>query len=161
MEPRSGDLVLPQGTYVLLQDGASGQVEVVTGPHKVSLADTDKPVIYESESRRFTPTAADRAIRVCPAADEGQYLVLTNPTEESEGKLQHPGKGKVNTPKLKMGRRINIQGPTQFSLYPGQVADVVDGHQLKSNEYLFLGNSFPLSENIDSNSGDPINFLFL
>ena len=138
MEPRSGDLVLPQGTYVLLQDGASGQVEVVTGPHKVSLADTDKPVIYESESRRFTPTAADRAIRVCPAADEGQYLVLTNPTEESEGKLQHPGKGKVNTPKLKMGRRINIQGPTQFSLYPGQVADVVDGHQLKSNEYLLI-----------------------
>jgi len=138
MEPRSGDLVLPQGTYVLLQDGASGQVEVVTGPHKVSLADTDKPVVYESESRRFTPTAADRAIRVCPAADEGQYLVLTNPTEESEGKLQHPGKGKVNTPKLKSGRRINIQGPTQFSLYPGQVADVVDGQQLKSNEYLVI-----------------------
>ena len=135
---RSGDLVLPQGTYVLLQDGASGQVEVVTGPHKVSLADTDKPVVYETESRRFTPTSSDRAIRVCPAADEGQYLVLTNPTEQTDGKLQHPGKGKVSTPNLKMGRRMNIQGPTTFSLFPGQIADVVDGHQLKSNEYLLI-----------------------
>jgi major vault protein len=137
---RSGDLVLPQGTYVLLQDGASGQVEVVTGPHKVSLADTDKPVVYETESRRFTPTPSERAIRVCPAADEGQYLVLTNPSENEQngGKLQYPGKGKVSTPPLSMGRRMNIQGPTTFSLFPGQVADVIDGHQLKSNEYLLI-----------------------
>ena len=34
-----------------------------------------------------------------------------------------------------MGRKVNIQGPTIFALYPGQVADVIDGHQLKSNEY--------------------------
>lgn len=137
MEPRSGDLVLPQGTYVLLQDGASGQVEVVSGPHKVSLADTDKPVVYERESRRFVPSPADRAIRVCPAADEGQYLVLTNPTVDTEGK-SHPSKGKQSTVKLSMGRRINIQGPDTFALYPGQIADVIDGHQLKSNEYLLI-----------------------
>jgi len=137
MEPRSGDLVLPQGTYVLLQDGASGQVEVVTGPHKVSLADTDKPVVYERESRRFVPTESARAIRVCPAADEGQYLVLTNPSADDDGRT-HPGKGKVNTVKLSMGRRVNIQGPDTFALYPGQIADVIDGHQLKSNEYLLI-----------------------
>jgi len=137
MEPRSGDLVLPQGTYVLLQDGASGQVEVVTGPFKVSLADTDKPVIYERESRRFAPTDAEKALRVCPAADEGQYLVLTNPSGDNEGKT-HPTKGKQSTAELNMGRKINIQGPESFALYPGQVADIIDGHQLKSNEYLLI-----------------------
>jgi major vault protein len=137
MEPRGGDLVLPQGTYVLLQDGASGQVEVVTGPHKVSLADTDKPVIYERESRRFVPTESARAIRVCPAADEGQYLVLTNPSSDDDGK-SHPLKGKQSTVALSMGRRINIQGPDTFALFPGQIADIVDGHQLKSNEYLLI-----------------------
>lgn len=137
MEARSGDLVLPQGTYVLLQDGATGQVEVVTGPHKVSLADTDKPVTYERESRRFTPTTSDRAIRVCPAADEGQYIVLTNPSDEEQGK-KHPFKGKQSSIPLNMGRKINIQGPQTFALYPGQVADVIDGHQLKSNEYLLI-----------------------
>jgi len=136
-EGRSGDLVLSQGTYVLLQDGATGQVEVVTGPFKVSLADTDKPVVYEKDTRRFTPTTSDRAIGVCPAADEGQYLVLTNPSKDESG-LRHPGKGKQNAIDLTMGRKINIQGPTVFALYPGQVAEVVDGHQLKSNEYLLI-----------------------
>jgi len=138
MEPgRSGDLVLPQGTYVLLQDGASGQVEVVTGPHKVSLADTDKPVVYEKESRRFAPTPADRAIRVCPAADEGQYIILTNPTVDEAGK-SHPKKGKQSAISLTNGRKINIQGPDVFALFPGQIAEVLDGHQLKSNEYLLI-----------------------
>lgn len=134
---RIGDLVLSQGTYVLLQDGATGQVEVVTGPHKVSLADTDKPVIYDRENRRFIPTTSDKAIRVCPSADEGQYLVLTNPSKEEEG-LKHPTRGKQPSIDVSIGRKINIHGPNMFGLYPGQIADVIDGHQLKSNEYLLI-----------------------
>lgn len=137
IEGRSGDLVLSQGTYVLLQDGATGQVEVVTGPHKVSLADTDKPVVYEKDTRRFTPTTSDKAIRVCPAADEGQYLVLTNPSKDEQG-LKHPTKGKQSSIDLLMGRKLNVHGPIVFALFPGQVADVIDGHQLKSNEYLLI-----------------------
>lgn len=134
---RSGDLVLAQGTYVHILEGATGQVDVITGPNKTSLPETDKTVIYERESRRFAPTAADRAIRVCPTADEGQYIVLTNPSEETAGRT-HPAKGKVTTVKLSIGRKINIPGPETFALYPGQVADVIDGHQLKSNEYLLI-----------------------
>jgi major vault protein len=136
-EGRSGDLVLSQGTYVLLQDGATGQVEVVTGPHKVSLADTDRPVVYEKDSRVYTPTSSDRALSVCPAADEGQYLVLTNPSKDEAG-LRHPTKGKQPAVDLSMGRKINVQGPVVFGLYPGQVAEVIGGHQLKSNEYLLI-----------------------
>ena len=135
---RSGDLVLSQGTYVLVQDGATGLVEVITGPHKVSLADTDKPVVYEKDTRRFTSTAATNdAIKICPSADEGQYLVLTNPSKEEDGQ-KHPGKGKQPSMDLTMGRKINIQGPSVFALWPGQVAEVVDGHQLKSNEYALI-----------------------
>jgi major vault protein len=134
---RSGDLILSQGTYVLVQDGTTGQVEVVTGPFKVTLGDMDKPVVYDRETRRFTQTTPDLAIKVCPAADEGQYLVLTNPTSDEDG-LRHPTKGKVSSIELKMGRKVNIQGPNTFSLFPGQLADVIDGHQLKSNEYLLI-----------------------
>ncbi len=137
MEPRSGDLVLPQGTYVHILEGATGQVDVITGPNKTSLPETDKTVVYERESKRFVPTSQDRSIRVCPAADEGQYLVLTNPSIEEKGRV-HPAKGKVNTEKLSIGRKINIPGPEIFALYPGQVADIIDGHQLKSNEYLLI-----------------------
>jgi major vault protein len=134
---RSGDLVLAQGTYVHILEGATGQVDVITGPNKTSLPETDKTVIYERESRRFIVAPQDRAIRVCPAADEGQYVVLTNPSEDSDGRV-HPAKGKVNTVKLSIGRKINIPGPETFALYPGQVADVVAGHQLKFNEYLLI-----------------------
>lgn len=138
IEGRSGDLVLSQGTYVLVQDGATGQVEVITGPHKVSLADTDKPVIYEKDTRRFTAQlTSDKAIRVCPAADEGQYIVLTNPSKDESG-LKHPTKGKQSSIELLMGRKLNVHGPAVFALFPGQVADVIDGHQLKSNEYLLI-----------------------
>jgi len=136
-EGRSGDLVLSQGTYVLLQDGATGGVEVVTGPHKVSLADTDKPVVYDKDSRRYVTTTAEKAISVFPSADEGQYLVLTNPSKDNVG-LTHPSKGKQGSIDLLMGRKINVQGPTTFALFPGQVAEVIDGHQLKSNEYLLI-----------------------
>ena len=137
IEGRSGDLVLSQGTYALIQDGATGTVEVVTGPHKVSLADTDKPVIYEKDTRRFISTDLSKAVSVCPAADEGQYLVLTNPSKDELG-LKHPAKGKQSSVDLTMGRKINVQGPVLFPLYPGQVAEVIDGHQLKSNEYLLI-----------------------
>jgi major vault protein len=62
---------------------------------------------------------------------------LTNPTKEAEGK-QHPSKGKQSSVPLLMGKRVNIQGPDVFALFPGQVAEVIDGHQLKSNEYLLI-----------------------
>ena len=136
-QTRSGDLVLAQGTYVHVLEGATGQVDVITGPNKTSLADTDKTVIYERESRRFVQATSERAIRVCPAADEGQYVVLTNPSKDDTG-LKHPVKGKINAIELSMGRKINIQGPEIFALFPGQVADVIEGHQLKSNEYLLI-----------------------
>lgn len=137
-QTRSGDLVLSQGTFVLLQEGTTGIVKVVVGPHKVSLGDTDKPVVYERNSRIYAPNSVEKAIRICPAADEEQYIVLTNPTTEKEVKA-HPPKGTQDVEvKLDIGSRVNIQGPETFALWPGQVADVIEGHQLKSNEYLII-----------------------
>lgn len=134
MADKRSDLVLPQGTYVLIQDGASGNVEVVVGPHKVSMADTDTPVIFDHKSGRYIPVNTQQeAIQTCPRADEGQYVVLTNPAQEAN---QHPAKGKQQGQPLKFGTKINIPGPETFALFPGQQATVIAGHQLKSNEYL-------------------------
>ncbi len=132
---RQGDLILSQGTYVLVQDGASGNVEVVVGPHKVSLADTDKTVIYNPDTRRYIQTPAEEAIRTCPTANEGQYIILHNP---ESGKNDHPSKGKTGAPSLSIGNKINLPGPETFGLFPGQYAEVVEGHQLKSNEYVLI-----------------------
>lgn len=42
----------------------------------------------------------------------------------------------VNSPTLKIGRKVNIAGPVSFSLYPGQMTKVIQGHRLRSNQYL-------------------------
>ena len=151
MEMRVGDLILAQGSYIFVQDGASGQVEVLVGPLKQSLADTDKPVIYDHNQRKYTPIAAEEARRICPVAHEGQYLVLSNPEKENNS---HPGKGKQSVPAsgLNVGNKINIPGPCTFPLWPGQSCETIDGHQLKSNEYLIIRvyNDKAAKENLSS-----------
>lgn len=137
-EGRKGDVILAQGTYILVQDGSSGQVEVVVGPSKISLSETDRTVVYDGRKQTFaTVSNPNDAIVTNPSASEGQYLVLSNPVADS-GTKEHPAKGKSQSPALRVGEKINIPGPQTFSLFPGQTAEVVDGHQLKSNEYLLI-----------------------
>lgn len=139
-EKKRGDLVLPQGTFVFIQDGASGQVQVAVGPYKESLAEIDKFVIYDERTRKFEEADdVEDAIQVCPTADEGQYIVLINPADTKEGKeSEHPVLKRNQTADLKHGSKINIPGPDKFALYPGQVGKVLDGHNLKYNEYLIV-----------------------
>lgn len=134
---RTGDIILAQGTFVYVQDGASGQVDVIVGPNKISLADTDKPVTYDPTNRRYhrASTAMD-AIQTFPTANEGEYIVLTNPNKGEN--IQHPIKGKQQSPDLYIGHKINIPGPYTMALFPGQIGNVIPGHQLKSNEYLLV-----------------------
>ncbi len=137
IQERQGDLILSQGTFVFVQDGASGQVEVIMGPHKVSLADTDKPVIYDPKTRLFIKVNAADAVETFPAANEEQYIVLFNPVKDNQTQ-RHPSKGKQQSVDLNIGNKIHINGPQSFALYPGQYAEVINGHQLKSNEYLLV-----------------------
>lgn len=37
---------------------------------------------------------------------------------------------------MDIGRKINVPGPVSFALYPGQMAKVIKGHTLRSNQYL-------------------------
>lgn len=139
-EKKRGDLILPQGTFVFIQDGASGQVQVAVGPYKESLGEIDKLVTYNERSRKFVEEVdLDDAIQVCPTADEGQYIILINPADTKEGKeSEHPTLKKSAAAELKDGSKINIPGPDKFALYPGQVGKVLDGHNLKYNEYLIV-----------------------
>jgi major vault protein len=130
-----GDLILPQGEFALVQDGANGDVNVVAGPVKISPAETDHPVVYREG--RFRKVSMSEAVQVCPAATESQYIVLTNPTEDEDGQ-KHPGKGKQSTVVLDMGRKLNIPGPANFALWPGQEAKVLDGHILRTNQFLVV-----------------------
>lgn len=138
-EKKRGDLILPQGTFVFIQDGATGQVHVAVGPYKESLGEIDKLVIYDEESRKFVEVPdLETAIQVCPTADEGQYIILINPADQNAKEPEHPIMKKQASVQLKIGSKINIPGPNNFALYPGQIGKVLDGHNLKYNEYLII-----------------------
>lgn len=133
---RSRDLVLAPGEFAFVLDTTKGLVNVIVGPNKTSMSDTDKPVVWDSEERRFRQCNTEEAPQAYPNAPEGFYLVLENPVD---GKEEHPREGASSVMAgLKMGRRVNIPGPTHFPLWPGQTAKVIEGHHLRSNQYLVV-----------------------
>jgi len=134
---RTGDLVLAQGEYALLQDGTNGNVQVIVGPNKTSVAETDSPVIYDHENRKFLRVSKQEAICQEVAAKEGQYIVLHNPVAKSAEK-EHPTRGASDAVSLQQGCKVVIPGPANFALFPGQHAELIDGHQLRSNQYLVV-----------------------
>lgn len=59
---------------------------------------------------------------------------MKNPIEGSK----HPNAGGANNlpENMQIGRKVNIKGPANFALYPGQMEKVIKGHSLRSNQYL-------------------------
>lgn len=130
---RERDMILAPNEYAFISDETKGEVNVFVGPNKQSLAGTDRCVTFDLKSKRFVPTTLDRGIQTFQTAPEGWYVVLKNPAEGDK----HPGgNGKLSTPVLRVGKKVNISGPASFALWPGQMSKVVQGHSLKSNEYL-------------------------
>lgn len=133
---RERDLVLTPNEFALFQDETKGHVIAYVGPHKTSLANTDRPVAFDESTRRYRRCSLEEAIRPCPYAEEGWYVVLENPAPE--GADEHPRSGPNSTVKLTWGRKVNTPGPITFPLWPGQVARVIQGHHLRSNQYLLV-----------------------
>ncbi|MDP1719122.1 MAG: SPFH domain-containing protein [bacterium] len=132
---RDRDLVLPNNQFAFILDETKGHIMTYVGPHKTSLSMTDRPVIFRD--RKFAKTDLDGAVQEFTSAEEGSYVVLENPAESKE--QQSPSVGMANVlPKLKHGRKINLAGPISFALWPGQIARVIPGHQLRSNQYLIV-----------------------
>jgi len=134
MEARDRDLIIPQGQYAFVLDKTKGIVGVCVGPFKTSLAGTDQPVRYDDEKREFVECDLSLAIKQFPLAKDGSYLVLENPAKLDK----HPKQGSNGMEELDHGRKVNIRGPITFPLWPGQIAKVIPGHNLKSNEYLLV-----------------------
>jgi len=132
------ELVLAQNQHAFIQDTTKGTVQVYAGPHKVSLSPTDRPVVYDRKAGAYIQVPLERAICTNPFVAEGQYLVLENPSLDKDGKINSPRQGGGVPNDLLIGRKINIPGPATFPLWPGQFADAVPGHHLRSNQYLLV-----------------------
>lgn len=133
--PRSGDLILSPGEFAFVHDRSKGNISVNVGPHKSSMSETDSPVLWDKDKKRFSPTDQIRAVQPFVSATEGSYVVLSNPAKSGERPKENTSSIVVN---LNFGRRIHMNGPQYFPLWPGEEAQVIAGHQLRSNEYLLV-----------------------
>lgn len=132
---RERDLVLAPNEFAFISDQTKGNVNVYVGPYKTSLANTDQPVKFNAQNKRFVVCNLEAAIQIFATAPEGWYLTLKNPPREGE----QPKTGTVsNLTPLQVGHKINIPGPVSFALWPGQMGRVLKGHHLRSNQYLLV-----------------------
>jgi len=133
-EQQNRDLTLAPDTYLYLQNvGKGGIITVYRGPCVVSQTGQDSPVLYDQGSHKFETVARlEQAVRIAPRANEGDYVVLDCPAEDNG----FPTEVSQPSRKLRKGCKIVIPGPWSEALWPGQSANVIEGHRLRSNQYL-------------------------
>ena len=132
--PRQRDLVLSTNEFCFIQSKTNGQIKTYTGPIMVTISQQESMVVFNNKTKRFEETGDfEKARQIFTSAPEGWYVVLKNPAKDGT----HPDAAKaMNSPELNIGKKINVAGPCSFSLYPGQMTKVIQGHRLRSNQYL-------------------------
>lgn len=131
------DLVVNDGEFAYVQDGTKGLIQTIVGPQLFTPAQSDVPVRFDPESKLFRPCGIYEAKQPYCVADERSYIVLHNPADPEDKQLDHPSSGVAKFAKsLHHGSKIVIPGPVRFALWPRQLAEIIPGHDLKSNQYL-------------------------
>lgn len=133
-DTKDRDLILNPNEYAYILDATKGLVSCIVGPSKMSLSNTDFLVIFDEGTGKFQKASdIDDAIHTFIVAPENWYVELKNPTVDGS----HPMPGTSNMlPTLNIGKKINITGSASFALFPGQMARVIRGHRLHTNQYL-------------------------
>lgn len=132
-DQQNRDLTLTPETYLYLQNETkNGVITVHRGPTNVNQTGQDKPVRFDASTRRYQNCSLEQAVQQFPRAAEGDYVVLENPTEDGTFLDASSGPSKP----LRKGSKIVLPGPWSEALYPGQIATVIEGHRLRSNQYL-------------------------
>jgi len=132
---RERDLVLAPNEFAFISDQTKGNINVYVGPYKTSLANTDQPVFFNERSKRFEDCTLEQSTKLFPTAPKGWYVTVKNPSHDS----RPPKTGTVNNlTELQVGHKVNLPGPISFALWPGQMARVLQGHQLRSNQFLLV-----------------------
>ena len=131
---RQKDLVLAPNEFCLLQSKTNGVIKTCTGPLMTTISQQEALVVFDGKTKKFKELSnSDSAKQLFINAPENWYVILKNPTEN--GTYPEVGKSMI-APALNIGQKVNIRGPVSFSLFPGQMAKVIRGHALRTNQYL-------------------------
>ena len=132
---RKNDLVLAVNEYVQIQDCTNGEIRTHAGPAMVTISQQQTCVVFNTKTKKFDEVKDfERAKQLFVSAPEGWYVILKNPTHN--GAYPEAGKSNVTPSGMRVGVKVNVPGPASFALFPGQMAKVVRGHKLRSNQYL-------------------------
>ena len=134
MNPQQRDIVLSPNEYVFVQNNTNGSIKTYTGPITITISAQDSLVVFDEKSKKFkTVQNLTEAKSLFVLPPENWYAIVKNPTKDGS----HPNVVAASVaPELLYGRKVNIRGPVSFALYPGQMAKVVKGHALRTNQYL-------------------------
>ena len=132
---RQSDLVLAVNEYAYVLNKSTGVIQSHVGPLVVTVSQQEALVLFDAKTKRFIETSDyHKAKQLFTSAPEGWYIVLKNPCED--GIYPEAGKRNSTPVSMKIGVKVNIAGPTSFALFPGQMAKVIRGHKLRTNQYL-------------------------
>ena len=127
-------MVLAPNEFCLLQSKTNGVIKTCTGPIMMTISQQEALVVFDSKTKKFKELSNfDHAKQLFVNAPENWYVILKNPT--ANGSYPEMGKSMI-APELNIGQKVNIRGPVSFSLFPGQMAKVIRGHALRTNQYL-------------------------
>ncbi|MFY9223314.1 MAG: hypothetical protein WAQ98_11625 [Blastocatellia bacterium] len=133
---RERDILVAPNEYAYVQDLTKGDIILYVGPTKISLSNTERLVEYYEG--RFVPIRGEEGgVGVKPfiIASSSKYIILENPPKDTSAK---PIKGANYSIELLIGRKVVVSGPAAFPLWPGQMAEVIDGHELREDQYLVV-----------------------
>ena len=138
-ERKDNELILPLGTHAFVLDATNGRLSTACGPTKLTLQNTDDLVQFDPTNvRRFRKVTTGEAVQANRVVPKGWYAVLKNPA----GELKFPQLGKqgqeLTADLLEIGKVVNLPGPKTFALWPGQEVQIIEGHHLKTNQYLIV-----------------------
>jgi major vault protein len=130
------DLTLADLEYAFTQDVTTGKIKVYNGSTVVNPTAQEVLVKYDPKTGDYLRCNNPEDAR-CKAvgAEEGEYIVLRNPSKTEK----YPASSTTqNADELENGRKVVLPGPKFFALWPGQSAEVIKGHHLRSNQYLMV-----------------------
>ena len=133
---RERDILVAPNEYAYVQDLTKGDIVLYVGPTKISLSNTERMIVLRDG--HFEPVRGDEAglgVHRFVEATSSQYIILENPPQDPQAR---PVKGANSGIPLRSGRKNVVPGPAEFPLWPGQRAQVIDGHELRQNEYLVV-----------------------
>lgn len=136
MENRERDILLAMNEFTYIQDLTKGDISMYVGPTKVSLSNTERIVNIDPTTKLVRPVIGEegtQGVKQFVSASSSEYVVLENPIKKNDQKY---ARGPNPSTELEIGRKLVIPGPVSFPLWPGQSAEVVQGHRLKEDEYL-------------------------